>query len=176
MGEPYHMFLNMSIINLPLEDYFVAQKPDETVSGTMNGTFTLKGPIRTAILAGHFDVQKGILGTLRFDSIIINLKGKGPVVSLYDSRIRKEDGYIILDGEADLSKLKEKKAFKSVFLGPGNNFFVWDGWSVTKANNDSSVSAEKFIEEDFKVSFKARTKDKESEEERFFGVEHKTKF
>jgi len=144
------------------------------------GKFTLKGPLKEARFLAHFDVQDGNVNGLKFDSIIANLEGKGPIISVADdSRIIKEDGYMGLGGTIDLSKLKEKKAFDRITLGPGENFFVWEGWNVTQACEKPSMVAEKYLDEDFSLSFKSYTEDKEKEAEEekyFFGVEHKVKF
>ena len=178
LSKSQKIFLKWMVVNLHLEDYFSKETFGESISGTMNGSFTLNGPAGAARLLGHLDVQAGNIGNMNFDSIIGNLKGIGPIVSIEGSRIRKGDGYIIIGGEIDFGKLKDRKAFDNVEMGAGDNFFVWDGWSVTKARKDSSVNAEKIVAKDFSISFKAH-KSKEDAilpEERFLGVERKVKF
>ncbi|MFH1593670.1 MAG: hypothetical protein ABID09_03110 [Candidatus Omnitrophota bacterium] len=176
LSNPRHIFLKWAITNLMLEDYFKAKKKEEGMSGLMNGNFTLKGSLEEPGLLAHCDVQDGYLGETKFDSIIMNLKGSGPVISIYDSRMRKEGGYIMLSGEIDLSKLKEDKAFDEVLYDADKDFFVWEGWSVKKEIEDSSVRAEKLLDDEFSISFKARTEETRAEEEQFLGVERKIKF
>jgi len=176
LTDPNYAFFKWVVTNLQVEDYFLSETGKENVSGTMNGNFTLKGPLQSLDLLAHADVQNGNMGDIKFDSFIINLKGKGTVISLYDARIRKEDGYIILEGEIDLSKLKEGKAFDGVVFNPDDKFFVWEGWSVSKEGGKSAIRAEKSLDEEFNLSFKADTKEEEAEEEHFLGVEHKVKF
>jgi len=177
LEDPRFIFLKWIVKDLELEDYFISQSPKDIISGTMNGAFTLKGPLKSPKLSAHLDVQNGRTGDMPYDSIIANLRGEGPVITIYDSRIRKEGGYIILGGEIDLSKLKGNKAFDKLLLDPSDNFFVWEGWSVKKDYSDSSVMAEKYLDEDVNLSFKAYTDYKNPEEEKhFLGVEHKVKF
>ena len=176
LTDPNYAFLKWTVTNLEVEDYFLSETGKENVSGTMNGNFTLKGALQSLELLAHAYVQSGNMGDIKFDSFIINLKGKGSLISLYDSRIRKEDGYIILEGEIDLSRLKEGKAFDGVFFNPGDKFFVWEGWSVSKEGGKSAIKAEKYLDEEFNLSFKVDTEEEKEEEEHFLGVEHKVKF
>ena len=107
---------------------------------------------------------------------MLNMKGEGPVVSIDDSRIRKEGGYIILDGTIDFSKLRDGKAFDGINYGPGENFFVWEGWSVSKNYGTKSVTAEKILDKETTINFKAYSEETPTGEEHFLGVEHRIKF
>ncbi len=177
LSPPHYLIIKSTVKNLALEDYFKNGSFKDFVSGNVNGSFILKGPIKEPFLSGHFYIQEGNFGDIRFDSVMVNLKGKLPFVSVYDSRICTEGGYITLGGVIDLTKLKDNKAFESIYMGPGSNFFVWNGWNISKEYGGSSVKAEKFLDEDIRVSFKAHTEEETSkEEERFVGVEHKVKF
>jgi len=177
LPDPHFIFLKWAIIDMQLSEYFMGKGPAENIRGVMNGSFVLKGPLKEAIFSAHLDVQNGNIGDTKFDFIIGNLKGKGPLVSIYDSRIRKEGGYIILEGEIDFSKFKEGKAFDNIILGPDKDFFVWEGWSVKKDSQDFSINAEKYIDDDIHVSYRTYSKERDSDqEEHFLGVEHKVKF
>ena len=176
LGEPRYMFLKLAINNFKLEDFFKSEKPEERVSGTMNGNFTFKGPISEVGLLAHFDIQEGYLGETKFDSIIGNLIGAGPLVQIHDTRLRKEGGYILIGGYIDFKKWAEGKAFDTVTYGPDKNFFVWEGWSVIREEGQSGVKAEKVLDEDFSVSFKSETDEERMEEKHFLGVERKVKF
>ncbi len=174
------MFLKLTVTDLDLKKYFSSEEGAARASGIINAKFTLSGPIKEARFTGHIAVGEGSVIGLKFDSIIANLKGKLPVIAIVDdSRIIKEDDHMCLSGVIDFSKLKDKKAFEGVRLGPGENFFAWEGWNVTQASGRPSVVAEKCLEEDFRLSFKSYTEDKEKQEEEekhFFGIEHKMKF
>ncbi|UCD55492.1 MAG: hypothetical protein JSV93_01465 [Candidatus Omnitrophota bacterium] len=173
---PHYVFLKWTITNLDLTNYSVFSEGKGSISGNMFGDFIVKGPIKEPFLVGHMDVQKGSWDDFKFDSFIASLKGKLPLISICDSRIWKEDGYMILGGEIDLAKLKDGKVFDGVSLEPGENFFMWEEWSVMKKSEDSSVKVEKSLDEEFDLTFKAYKKDEESEEGHFLGVEHKVKF
>lgn len=172
----HYVFLKWTIANLALEDYLKPKDIKEGVSGVMNGDFTLKGPLKEAALLAHFDVQNGNIGTMKFDSIIVNLNGKGPRISVYDSRICREDGYLTLDGEVDLSKLKGKEAFDNLIFDASKDSFLWEGWSVKREQENASMKAKKSLDKEFNISFEAHSEEDGSEEEHFLGVEHKVKF
>lgn len=176
LAEPNYVFLKWTITNLDLESYSAFHGGKNNISGTMFGTLTLKGPIKEPFIHGHLDVQAGSWDGFKFDSFMASLKGKYPVISICDSRIYKEGGYMSMDGEADFSKLKGRKAFDGVSLEAGDNFFVWDQWSIMKKSEDLSVKAEKSLDEEFDLTFKAYKEDELSEEGHFLGVEHKVKF
>lgn len=171
-----HIFLKWAIRDLALKEYFLPSDGKLKVNGVLNGNFTLKGPLREARLSAHLNVQGGNFGDFRFDSIIANLVGEGPVIQIHETRISKKDGYMTLSGEVDLRKLRDKKPFEKVSLKTEDNLFFWQDWSVSKKNESSLVEAEKFLDKDFKLSFKARTENANSEEEHFLGVKHEVKF
>ena len=175
LAQPHYIFLKWTIKNLDLENYAFHDGKNK-ISGRMFGTFTVKGPIKEPSLMAHLDVQNGSWDDFKVDSFIASLKGKFPLISIYDSRVYKGDGYMILGGEIDLAKSKDGKAFEGVSLEPGENFFVWDEWSVMKKPGDSSVKAEKSLDEEFNLTFKAGKNGREEKEEHFLGVEHKVKF
>jgi len=178
--RPDHVFLKWTITELDLEEYFASEDDTPLASGIINGKFTLEGPIKKAHFTGHLAVREGSVIGLKFDSIIANLEGKLPVISILDdSRIIKEDDHMGISGVIDLSKLKENKAFEGVRLGPDGNFFAWEGWNVTQASRKSAVVTEKYLDDDFRLSFKSYTENEEKQEEEekhFFGIEHKMKF
>ena len=178
-GQSHYVFLKWAVTDLVLEDYFAAKGNEERISGMMNGNFTLKGPIEEAELSAHIAIQDGTIGDLKFDSIIANLKGKGPLISIDDSRILKDGGHIMLGGTLDLSKLKEQKAFDGITFDVKENFFVWKGWSAMQASEDLSVKAEKSLggDENLALSFKSHMKkNAQQEEKHFLGVESRLKF
>jgi len=178
-GQSYYVFLKWAVTDLVLEDYFAAKGNEERISGAMNGNFTLKGPIEEAELSAHIAVQDGTIGDLKFDSIIANLKGKGPLISIDDSRILKDGGHIMLGGTLDLSKLSAQKAFDGITFDVKENFFVWKGWSAMQATDDLSVKAEKSLggDENLALSFESHMKkNAQQEEKHFLGVESRLKF
>jgi len=176
LKAPYKTFLKWTINNLDLAEYGTSYEGKTQVSGIMNGEFMLSGPLKKLNFTAHFDTQNGSYADLNFDSAIFNLKGEYPIITLEDSRVIKESGHIKLEGDIDISKIKDDKAFENFSMEPGERFFVWEGWSVSKEKEDLSVTAEKSVSEELNISFKASSNDIEKEEEHFLGLEHKVKF
>jgi hypothetical protein len=201
--SPQYLYLNWTVTDLVLEEYFATDDIEESSSGLMNGQCTAKGPLKEVALSGHFDLQQGCLGDAIYDSVILNLKGIYPVILIYDSKMSREGGFISIGGEVDLSRLQEKDAFDALTYDPDKDFFVWEGWNVIKENGAREVKAEKFLGKDLRLRFrtyadeaKMETTEKKSdeldleykfdtndsiqmtlgEEGDFIGVEHKVRF
>jgi hypothetical protein len=176
LSQPNNVFLKWNIEDMNMARQVSSDNIKAKIGGIMNGNFMLKGPIEDINLSAHADIQNGYYENTQCDSAIFNLTGKGPIVEFNDSRLIKEKGYMKLVGEIDLSKLGSNDAFRNFSIEPGENFFIWEGWSFTKAYEDSSVKAEKPLSDELNVSFKAYTNNKEEQEKHFLGVEHKVKF
>ena len=176
LSNLHNVFLKWEINDMNLARQFSSNDVKVKVGGVMNGNFMLKGPIEDMNLSAHADIQNGYYENTQFDSAIFNLTGKGQIIEFNDSRVIKEKGYMRLEGEIDLSKLGSNDAFSNFSIEPGENFFIWEGWSFTKEYEDSSVRAEKPLSDELNVSFKAYTDDDEEQENHFLGVEHKVKF
>jgi hypothetical protein len=175
LENPNYVFLKWTMKNLKLENY-AFHDGENKVSGRMFGTFTVKGPAKKPSLVAHLDVQNGSWDDFTFDSFIADLEGEYPLIRISEARICKGEGYMTMNGEIDLAKSKDGKAFDKVTLEPGENFFVWDEWSVLKKRKSSSVKAEKSLDEEFDLTFKADKNGGEEKEGHFLGVEHKVKF
>ena len=174
--SPNNVFLKWEIDDMNLARQFSSNDIKTKIGGVMNGDFMLEGPIKDINFSAHADIQNGYYEDTHFDSAIFNLKGKGSVVELNDSRVIKEKGYMKFVGEIDLSKMGSDDAFRNFSIEPGENFFIWEGWSFTKEYKDSSVKAEKSLSDELNVSFKAYADGDEEQENHFLGVEHKVKF
>lgn len=116
---PKYLFLTWAITDLIAEEYLALKNIKEDVKGKINGSFTIEGLLKELRLSGHVDIQEGNFGNFKFNSIIGNLKGKGPFVTIYDTRIFQADGYFTLKGDVDLRKLKDKDAFDGISFEEG---------------------------------------------------------
>ncbi|NQU95976.1 MAG: hypothetical protein HQ549_07120 [Candidatus Omnitrophica bacterium] len=138
LTSPYAMLLKWTITDLSLEDYFTAENNNDNISGKINGNFVLEGPAREAALLAHMDVQNGDFNGFTFDSAMGDLKGKGPLISIFDSRIRTEDTRFIFGGEIDLTKLKDNKAFDGLFLEVDESAYGQNESSAIGEHSDST--------------------------------------
>jgi hypothetical protein len=113
------------------------------ISGLAEGDVAFTGPIKNANVKGRFFIGEGVAGNMEFRSISTELEGKLPVIKVVDSRVVKEGGYLIVNGEMDFSKLRENKVFEKVVFETDNKVAVWEEWQISKQEKDGQVEAAK---------------------------------
>ncbi|UCB56823.1 MAG: hypothetical protein JSV30_06420 [Candidatus Omnitrophota bacterium] len=126
----------------------VGGQPD--FSGLVNGLIKASGPLKRPRIEGCLEVMEGHIGDLDFASADINIKGRYPRLFVVDSRICREDGFFIMEGEMDFSNLAGQKVLDIKFKS--DKGMLWQGWDITR-NSDNDVHASKSIAEDVKVTF-----------------------
>jgi len=174
------------------------------ISGTVKGRLEIEGPLDTCVSQGHITARNGNIGTIYYENAVIHLIGKGPLVTIGDSRIYRETGYLLLNGEIDLRNMGKRNMFENVVVKTDDQSIVWDGWDISKQPADETVSLKKRITEELEIGFTTPIEsenileedaEKESElelkyrlkgndnlkmelkdKEGFVGVEHKIKF
>ena len=174
------------------------------ISGTVKGRLEIEGPLDTCVSQGHITAKDGNIGTIYYENAVIHLIGKGPMITIGDSRIYRETGYLLLNGEIDLRNTGKRNMFENVVVKTDDQSIVWDGWDISKQPADETVSLKKRINEELEIGFTASTEsenimeedtEKKSElelkyrlkgndnlkmelkdKEGFVGVEHKIKF
>ena len=188
-----------------LEDLmsFWGESVKNVVSGTVKGRLEIDGPLDTCVSRGHITARGGHIGDVYYENAVIHLTGKGPMVTVGDSRIYRETGYLLLNGELDFSQLGKRNIFEDIVIKTDDQSIVWEGWDISKETVTDTVNLKKRIGEELEIGFVApveptdelkeeepegafemRYKLKESDslkmqirqEEEFLGVEHKIKF
>jgi hypothetical protein len=173
------------------------------LSGTMNSKWEFKGPANNIKSSVHLEIKKGTIAEMNFEFLNATLKGDGPIVRIDDSRIMRQSGCFVLTGDMDMRKLGRDSLFENIKIANGEEAVLWDSWNATKWQNvsefrmtkkvtgDFNVGFKKFINED-KVDESVRDRDKFeleynlhpndslklsfSDNNPFFGLEHKDKF
>lgn len=200
---PYNVDLNLTVNNAELADWLSFSKsglPNGFISGRLSGRLKTKGPIAAPVTKGSFEVRDGNIRDVRFRLINFNVAGKGPVLAVSDSRILKEGGYLLINGEIDLRKLGRRNIFEDLKIETDQHTIVWEGWDISK--DSTEVRLKRQVSEDFDVNFKTymyneKTDGEQKENElgidykirkddslnvrmkeggAFVGVEHKIKF
>jgi len=176
---------------------------ENLLAGTVKGRLEIEGPLNNPVSRGQITSRDGRIGDVYFENAVIHLLGKGPLITIGDSRIYRETGYLLLNGEIDLRKFGKRNLFENIVIKTDDQSIVWEGWDITKESAGDEVNLKKKISEDWEVGFTAPLesddtsweKDEESEvelrykirdneslkmqikeEEEFLGVEHKIKF
>ncbi|MCX5716649.1 MAG: hypothetical protein NTV07_07415 [Candidatus Omnitrophica bacterium] len=156
LRRPYDLDLKLNINGAHVADWLVFSKygDDGIISGVLSGEVTVRGPLKEPSVKVKLNLKDGNIKDLKFDSINLNLKGKGPVLAIHDSRIVKEDGCLYIDGEVNLAKLGKRNVFEDVRVETDQKTIVWEGWDVSKDIDTSEVKLKKDINEDFRINFK----------------------
>ncbi len=111
------------------------------VSGLAEGDVAFTGPIKKAGVKGRFFVGDGVAGNMEFRSISAELEGKLPVIKVVDSRVVKESGHLIVNGEMDFSKLRENKVFEKMIFETDNRSAAWGEWQASDRKENGRVEA-----------------------------------
>ncbi len=173
------------------------------LSGTMNSKWEFKGAAKNIKSKIRLEVKKGSLGGTSFEYLSATLKGDGPIIRIEDSSITRESGYFVLAGEMDMGKLGRDSLFENIKITDGEKAVLWDGWETAKWQDvrefrmrknlvgDLNVGFKKFINDEkvdesmwnrdeFEFSYNLHPADslklKFSDNQPFFGLEHKDKF
>jgi hypothetical protein len=203
LAKPYDFDLNLSVNDADLRDWLIflrSNKDDIGLSGFISGKIKVKGPLAELFTDGKLNIENGHINDVKFNNINFNLKGKGPILTLSDSRIFKEGGCLYVDGEVDLRKIGKRNLFEEIKIETDQKVIVWEGWDITK--DTSQIQAKKDLGEEFGINFKTYANDssaygdkkkseigldyrikkddsiniKMKDDSAFVGVEHKVKF
>ena len=123
LNAPRRVFVRCTINDLMLEEYVPRKKignANVSIKGTMNGNFTLEGPLEDVRLLAHLNINEGNFDDFKFDSITASLEGEDSVIRVRECKIRKTDGYFKVSGEVDMRRIDEKDAFSMILLEEDN--------------------------------------------------------
>lgn len=155
--EPYGANIQLTVNNLSISWLALAlgaKDAPSVLSGTMNGKFGFKGPLANVRSDAQFEIRKGTVGGLEFESLNARIKGDGPVVRIEDSRITRESGYFVLAGDMDFRRFGKSSFFDYIKLVGGDQAINWDGLNTSKVQNIRHTSMTKKINEDISLDFK----------------------
>jgi hypothetical protein len=134
------------------------------LKGKIKGSVTMKGSLDDLMTTANLECSKGNLGNLDYESMNINLNGKGSVLKVADSRILRKEGYIVLSGDVDLKRLWSKEPCEGLDWACGNEAVIWEGWDIVKQAKSQELEMKKGIgkEKEFMITFKSYLNDEQS--------------
>lgn len=192
---------NMSLSWLMMT--FGKKEAASIITGTMNGKFEFKGPLKKVRMSSKFDMRGGTIGPLAFDYMTASLKGELPFLKIEDARVTRKSGYIELAGELDLRRIGKDHMFDHVTLITDDTAITWDEWSATQGKDGKEIAMRKNFGDQFgfgytKFESDARIDESQRDSDQihlnynlqkndsikvmvgqdkdFFGFEHKDKF
>jgi len=205
LKDPYFIDAVVVTDNVNLEQTLTKFNPRYAsyVSGSMNSKWELKGPITKLKSKVRIEIKKGRISDMKFEFLSAELKGDGSVVTIEDSRITRGSGSFVLAGCMDLARMGKDSLFENLRITSGGDTISWDGYDTTKWQDvrefrmkkniigDINIGFKKFVNDE-KVDESIRNRDeyelsynlypndsikmKFSDNQNFFGLEHKDKF
>jgi len=155
--EPHNIELVALLDGTKLDELvsYIGENIASVISGTVNGKLEVEGTLANPTSKGHRTARVGKIGDIYYENAVIHLLGKGPMITIGDSRIYKETGYLLLGGELDLRKLGKRNIFEDMVVKTDDQTIVWEGWDITREPAGDQVSLKKKVNEDVEVGFKA---------------------
>ena len=98
--------------------------------------------------------DKGRLGTIGYENMILNLKGIGPILRVYESRLVREDSFLTLDGRVDIRELGSERFMEDITVSTDEKTIVWEGWDISRAGDNGELTLSKGVDGGIKVGFK----------------------
>ena len=167
--RPYKLNLALDIKESSISQLFLMPDvPDADsegkLKGKIKGSVTMKGSLDDLMTTANLECSKGNLGNLDYESMNINLNGKGSVLKVADSRILRKEGYIVLSGDVDLKRLWSKEPCEGLDWACGNEAVIWEGWDIVKQAKSQELEMKKGIgkEKEFMITFKSYLNDEQS--------------
>lgn len=157
LREPYNIDALMTANNINLGWFMTGlgvKDPNSVLTGTMNGRFDFKGPVKRLKSNIHMEIKKGTIATLDFNSLTANLKGDGPYIRIEESRIARESGYFALEGEMDIRKAGKISMFDDIRMATDEKAITWDGWNSSRMLDIQEIRMKKKISDNLNLDFK----------------------
>ncbi len=150
--------INFSGFNLQTP-YLLADKNPFDVSGMLSGEITIKGLISRPGISANLSLESEHFGNIYYDKIWVNAEGQWPYLRIYDSRITYSDSSLMFEGEVDIRRFSEESFMDDVAFSTSDNTVKWEGWDITRTDQENEFSLKKGLESGFKVGFKRYMED-----------------
>lgn len=161
LARPYDMELVLSIRDADTQDLIVfgKQNGENPLSGKMSGELRIAGPLDRLKSKGHLESFDGNVGAIKYNSAVINLEGRGMVFTVKDSRLIRDKGFLIMDGEIDLRDIGRPDILRNLKVRSDEHTLVLEGWDISAPHGSRGLDLQKRVGEEFKVNFKTYVND-----------------
>lgn len=152
---PPRFFLKLTLADFEISRLLLISKEEERpiASGKLSGEAVIEGPFNELRSKAKFGARYGHLGTIDYESMLLNMEGAGPVLTIYDSRLIREDSFMTLDGTVDIRKLGKERFLENLKVMTDPNTIIWEGWDISRATDESEVRLSKGLNGKVKVGF-----------------------
>lgn len=156
LGPPHRVFFKLNLADFDISRLLVISKEqDEPVaSGKMSGQATLEGSLDELKTRANFGAKLGHIGTIDYKNMLLNMEGQGPILTIYDSRLIREDSFLTLEGMVDIRELGKERFLENLKISTDPHTIIWDGWDISKAAGQNELRLSKGVQGGVKVGFK----------------------
>ena len=129
--------LNLMVGPLSLEefDYLGAHRLPMSLAGNFQGRLNVQGPLNRPYLDGIFTIENGKVGSLKYDTAVINFNGHLPYLRLKDSKILKGKNTFGLKGGFDFTL---RNFMNGVRVDNSEHVIIWRGLEMSSELEDAS--------------------------------------
>ncbi|MBI4372956.1 MAG: hypothetical protein HY585_04445 [Candidatus Omnitrophica bacterium] len=99
-----------------------------SLGGLFEGKLDIRGPLDMPILNGTFSIEKGTIGSLKYDRAIMNFSGKLPYLTLKDSKVLKGKNNFALKGGLDFAR---RNFLEAVQVDTPEHTVIWKGLELS---------------------------------------------
>ena len=156
LKEPHKTVFNMTLsgfdVEYPFEVFGTDKKP--LAAGKLSGELSVNGPANELLSSGKFTFTDGRIGTIDYTSVILNIKGEGPVVNVHDSRIVRQDSFMPVYGSVDFRRMGTNRFFENMVVETDEKTVVWNGWDMTRFDDAGEYQFKKEISNGLSVGYR----------------------
>ncbi|MFH1645022.1 MAG: hypothetical protein ABIB11_01240 [Candidatus Omnitrophota bacterium] len=168
--KPLKIFLKSVISDFDISKLFVIAKDskESMVTGLVSGEISLEGVLQDITTKATLDIRNGFMGNIDYETMVFNLKGTGPLLEIYDSRLIRKDSYLLMEGNVDIRNFGNESLLKDVIITSDEKTIIWYGWDITKVPGDDELKLSKGLGNKIKVGFKKQIEDETAYEDTRF--------
>ena len=173
------------------------------ISGQMKGWVQVEGTLGQMVSQGTLTSQDGKFFQTPFSWAALRFSGRGPILKIQNSQLKKPTGVLLIEGTVDLRRLGQPDFFSQVRLSSVQNALELYGWEMSPTRGtpglqmrragaegkpqvdlayreDAQIGSEKLQRQEMEVSYPLSPQEqvsvRVSGQEEFVGVEHHRKF
>lgn len=160
-NKPIKIFLKSIISDFDISKLFIIAKDtnESMVTGFVSGDISLEGALQDIKTKANLNMRNGFIGNIDYETMILNLKGAGSLLEIYDSRLIRGSSYFLMEGNVDIKNFGDESLLKNVIITSDEKTIIWYGWDITKVPGEDELKLSKAFGNKIKVGFKKQIRD-----------------
>lgn len=181
-GPTPKAYLSLAVGPVSLEefDYLGQHRLPSSLTGSLHGKLNARGPLNQLYVEGALTITDGKVGSLKYDTAVINFSGRPPYLVLKDSKVMRGKNTFGLKGGFDF---RLQNFMQGVKVENSEHIVVWRGLEMSSEleSNETQKKSEPLSRLQAEYQFNNRTSLRVTAEEdeaqtEYVGVGPKLKF